>query len=232
MTSARLEILYEDNHVLAINKPALLPTMGAREGSPSLVLQAKAYLKEKYAKAGNVYLGVVSRLDAVVTGVVIFARTSKAAARLTEQFRTRVVEKTYWAVVEGAPNPPEGKCDDWMLKSERQARMIIVTRQTAGALDARLSYRTLGFADRGRLLEVRLETGRKHQIRAQLSHRGYPIRGDRKYDAQWPFAPGIALHARRLELVHPVRKTPLEITAPLPKYWRQLGIREDFFRCD
>lgn len=232
MTSTRLEILYEDNHVLAINKPALLPTMGAREGSPSLVLQAKAYLKEKYAKAGNVYLGVVSRLDAAVTGVVIFARTSKAAARLTEQFRTRVVEKTYWAVVEGAPNPPEGKCDDWILKSERQARMIIVTRQTAGALDARLSYRTLGSADRGRLLEVRLETGRKHQIRAQLSHRGYPIRGDRKYDAQWSFSPGIALHARRLELIHPVRKTPLEITAPLPKAWRQLGIREDYFRRD
>ncbi|MBW3600933.1 MAG: RNA pseudouridine synthase, partial [Planctomycetes bacterium] len=215
--------------LLVVNKQAMLPTMGVSEGRPSLLNHAKAYIKQKHQKPGNVYLGTVSRLDAPVTGLVLLARTSKAAARLTEQFRSREVEKIYWAVVEAVPSPPEATCVDWLRKDERHRKMHVTHGDAPGAQEARLSYRTLGQADGGRLLEVRLETGRKHQIRLQLAHRGFPIRGDRKYGGRSPFAPGVALHARRLELMHPVRKTPLILEAPLPRSWRQCGIADEFF---
>jgi 23S rRNA pseudouridine1911/1915/1917 synthase len=227
-----LAVLYEDNHLLAVNKPSLLPTMGAEEGNPSLVAEARKYLKRKYNKPGNVYLGVVSRVDARVTGVVLLARTSKAAARLTDLFRRREVEKRYWAIVEGAPDPPQGECVDWLRKDETSQRMRVVAPHDAGAQEARLSYRTLGPAAGGSLLEVRLETGRKHQIRVQLAHRGLPIRGDRKYGAKQSFPQGIALHARSLELLHPVRKTPLRLVAPLPAAWRKAGLDTSFLRED
>jgi 23S rRNA pseudouridine1911/1915/1917 synthase len=223
-------VLCEDNHLLAVNKPAMLPTMGVAEGQPSLIAAARDYLKTKYGKPGNVYLGVVSRLDAVATGVVLFARTSKAAARLTEQFRSREVEKTYWAIVEGTPRPSSQLCVEWLRKNETLHKMEVVAENTPGAQEARLSYRVLGEANGGTLLEVRLETGRKHQIRVQLGHRGLPIRGDRKYGARSSFTSGIALHARRLELAHPVRKTPLQLTAPLPDSWRAAGIAPEFFQ--
>lgn len=197
--------------------------MGVSEDQSSLFVQAKDYLKQKYAKPGNVYLGVVSRLDAQVTGVTLFARTSKAAARLTEQFRTRAVEKVYWAIVEGCLNPPAGECVDWIAKNERRRRMEVVAQNNPKAQEARLTYRTLATARDVSLLKVRLETGRKHQIRLQLSNLGHPILGDAKYDAQIPFAPGIALHARSLELIHPVRKTPLRIIAPFPRTWYHRG---------
>jgi 23S rRNA pseudouridine1911/1915/1917 synthase len=229
MGSLSFTVVYEDNHLLVVSKPAMLPTMGVSENRPSLLKEAKAYLKDKHQKPGNVYLGTVSRLDAPVTGLVLFARTSKAAARLTEQFRRREVEKTYWAVVEGAPSPPQANCVDWMRKDERHRKMHVAHGDAPGAQEARLSYRTLGKAEGGRLLEVRLETGRKHQIRVQLAHRGFPIRGDRKYGGRLPFSPGIALHARQLELTHPVRKTPLSLEAPLPKSWRQCGLAAEFF---
>jgi 23S rRNA pseudouridine1911/1915/1917 synthase len=227
--SSPLDILYEDNHLLAVNKPAILATMGVAPNEPSLVAIAKEYLKRKYAKPGNVYLGVVSRLDAVATGVCIFARTSKAAARLSEQFRTREVEKVYWLIVEGTPPHLAGECIDSMLKNEAARRMEIVSRGVAGAQEARLAYRVIGEADEGALLEVHLDTGRKHQIRAQMTHLGYPILGDRKYGARRPFSPGIALHARRLELTHPVRNSPLQLSAPLPRSWRSTGIAAEFF---
>ena len=221
-----LSVLYEDNHLLVINKPARLPVMGAAEGHDSLLHRAKQYIKQKYHKPGNVYLGVVSRLDAPVTGAVVLARTSKAAARLSEQFRHGTVEKIYWAIVSGHVEPAQSICSDWVLKDERMRKMFVARRDAQGAKQARLSYRTVDCLSGGTLLEVKLETGRKHQIRLQLAHRGHPILGDSKYGSRAPFPRGIALHARRLTFVHPVRKTPISLVAPLPKTWRELGVVE------
>jgi 23S rRNA pseudouridine1911/1915/1917 synthase len=212
-----MDILYEDNHLFVVNKPPGLPTQGVVEGAASVVTQAKAYLKRKYKKPGNVYLGVVSRLDASVSGVLVLARTSKAAARLSEQFRERKVEKVYWAVVEQVPDPPAGELLDWVKKDERNQRMAVVSRYTIGAQRARLTYRTLQQRLGGCLVEVRLETGSKHQIRLQLSHLGCPILGDRKYGSRRPLAGGIALHAQRLEFAHPVSQEALKFIAQPPK---------------
>ncbi len=223
-----LSVLYEDNHLLAVDKPAMLPTMGVAEERPSLLAEAREYIRHKYDKPGNVYLGIVSRLDAPVTGVVLVARTSKAAARLTAQFRDREVEKVYWALVEGTVAPPEGRLCDFVRKDERHRRMHIASPKTPGAQSAELEYRVLATwpkspAARGELattlLEVQLHTGRKHQIRVQLAHAGWPIVGDRKYGSRRAFPRGIALCARRLGLVHPVQREPLVIEAPLPPYW-------------
>ncbi|MEX0641221.1 MAG: RluA family pseudouridine synthase, partial [Pirellulales bacterium] len=224
-----LKVLYEDNHLLAVNKPAMLPTMGVREDRPSLLATAKEYIRRKYAKPGNVYLGIVSRLDAPVTGVVLIARTSKAAARLSEQFRERDVEKIYWAIVEGVVEPPAGQLVDFLRKDERHRRMHIAGPDASGAQRAELAYRLLAdepsaprVSDRvwATLLEVRPLTGRKHQIRVQLAQAGFPIVGDRKYGSRRPFECGIALHSRRLVVKHPVLKTPLVIEAPPPAEWR------------
>jgi 23S rRNA pseudouridine1911/1915/1917 synthase len=182
-----IEVLYEDNHLLAVNKPALLATMGVAEDKPSLLTLAKEYIRQEYHKPGNVYLGIVSRLDAPVTGVVLLARTSKAASRLTEQFRDHRVEKIYWALVEGGVDASAAELHDFLCKDERHRRMHV--------------------------------TGRKHQIRVQLSHASLPIVGDRKYGSSTSFPRGIALHARRLVVEHPVRKEPLTIEAPLPESW-------------
>jgi 23S rRNA pseudouridine1911/1915/1917 synthase len=222
-----LRVIYEDNHLLAVAKPAGLATMGLAADRTSLVTLARDYLKHKYRKPGNVYLGVVSRLDAPVTGVVLFARTSKAAARLTEQFRSGAVRKTYWAVVERAPRPVADRCRHWLLKDDRAHRVRIVEQGTRGAKEARLRYRTLATASKGTLLEVILETGRKHQIRVQLAERGSPILGDAKYGARASFAGGLALHARSLELEHPVQRNPLRLVAPLPVSWKDMGIAEN-----
>jgi 23S rRNA pseudouridine1911/1915/1917 synthase len=218
-------VLFEDNHLLVINKPAGLPTMGTPDGVPTLLTVAKEYVKNRYQKPGNVYLGVVSRLDAPVTGVVLLARTSKAAARLTEQFRTHTVEKNYWAVVEGVLEPSEGSLVDWLGHDDRHRKMHIVGPTLQGAKEARLSYRRLGIiAKKDSWLEVELETGRKHQIRLQLSHHGYPIVGDRKYGSLQSFASGIALHARRLVIAHPITAERLVFEAPVPNTWRRFGI--------
>ncbi len=218
----QLEVLYEDNHLLAVVKPPGLATMGVPAGRPSLLAISKQYIKQKYHKPGNVYLGIVSRLDAPVTGVVLLARTSKAAARLTDQFRRGTVEKLYWALVEGVPDPVAADCHDWLRADERHRRVHIATSSHPSAKEAHLSYCTLRQVARATLLEVRLHTGRKHQIRVQLADRGWPILGDRKYGAQRKFAAGIALHARYLALQHPVRDEPLELTAPLPPGWPQI----------
>lgn len=218
--SPSLEVLYEDNHLLAVNKPAGLPTMGVEAGTPSAWRLARDYVKRKYDKPGNVFLGVVSRLDAAVTGVVVFARTSKAAARLSEQFRDADVAKVYWAAVERPPSPPAGSCRDWLVKDERRQRMVVTTEGTPEAREARLTYRTLRSTKQATVLEVRLETGRKHQIRVQLASRGWPIIGDAKYGSTRTFPAGIALHARSLTVMHPVRKAPLTLLAPWPESWR------------
>ena len=224
-----IDVLYEDNHLLAVNKPAMLPTMGVSEDRPSLLTLAKDYVRRKYHKPGNVYLGIVSRLDAPVTGVVLLARTSKSASRLTEQFRERTVEKIYWALVEGRVEPPAGTLRDYMRKDERHRRMHIAEPNSPGAQLAELSYRTPSPSDDAphaakgtgiTLLEVQLLTGRKHQIRVQLAAAGLPIMGDRKYGGRRAFPSGIALHARRLVIEHPVRREPVELVAPVPVSWK------------
>jgi 23S rRNA pseudouridine1911/1915/1917 synthase len=206
--------------MLAVDKPAGIPTMGAAAGRTSLIGLARQYLKRRYRKPGNVYLGVVSRLDAPVTGVVLFARTSKAADRLNRQFAAGQTIKTYWAIVEHKPDPPEGKCHDWLLHDDARRKVVVQSRSCPGAKEAHLSYRVLRPVGGRTLIEVLLETGRKHQIRVQLAHRGWPIVGDTKYGAERPFPQGIALHARRLEIVHPVRQGPLIIETPPPNYWK------------
>ena len=219
-----LDILYEDNHLLAINKPAGLATMGVAADEPSAIQLGRQYLKERYDKPGNVYLGVVSRLDAAATGVLLFARTSKAAARLSQQFADRSTQKTYWAIAAGQFDPPAAELVDWVRKDEPQRRMAIVASGAPGAQRAELAYRALRPVGNDTLLEIDLITGRKHQIRLQLASRGHPIRGDRKYGSRQQFAAGIALHARRLSIEHPTRREPVEIVAPLPLAWRRLGI--------
>jgi 23S rRNA pseudouridine1911/1915/1917 synthase len=214
-----LDVLYEDNHLLAVNKPAMLPTMGVADDRPSLLAAAKEYIRRKYHKPGNVYLGIVSRLDAPVTGVVLLARTSKAAARMTKQFRERDVEKVYWAIVEGVVEPANGHLIDFMRKDERHRRMHVTGPNTPEAQRAELSFRLVRRLAGASLLEVRPVTGRKHQIRVQLSHAGIPIVGDRKYGSTRPFPGGIALHSRRLVIAHPVSKMQLAIEAPLPAAW-------------
>ncbi|MEM7317196.1 MAG: RluA family pseudouridine synthase [Planctomycetota bacterium] len=218
-----LEILYEDNHLLIVNKPALLATMGVAEDKPSVLSLAKEYVKQKYEKPGNVYLGVVSRLDAPVTGVLVMARTSKAASRLSEQFRNRDVDKVYRAVVEGVPDKPEACLLHWLRKDERHRRVHVTMKDKDTAQEARLRYRLIReLAGDLSLLEVKLETGRKHQIRVQLSAIGHPIVGDRKYKSNVAFSEGIALHSYYVKLTHPVKREPIEITVSEPPSWRGL----------
>jgi 23S rRNA pseudouridine1911/1915/1917 synthase len=217
----QLAILYEDNHLLAVNKPAMLPTMGVEEDRPSLLVLAKDYIKQKYQKPGNVYLGIVSRLDAPVTGVVLLAKTSKAAARLSESFRSREVEKTYLAAVEGVPIEPAAVLEHHLRKDERHRKVHVTNESAADAQVARLQYRMLASSSHMSLLEVELETGRKHQIRVQLAQIGHPIVGDRKYGGEAAFGEGIALHAHRLKLEHPVKREAIVIEAPVPAGWKR-----------
>jgi 23S rRNA pseudouridine1911/1915/1917 synthase len=220
MRSGDVTVLLEDNHLLAVNKPPGMATMGVATGITSLAKWAKQYIKRRYRKPGNVYLGIVSRLDAGTSGVVLFARTSKAAARLTEQFRTRAVQKTYWAIVAGDMQPPQGELVDWVAKDEVRQRMAIVDQAVPGAKLARLHYRTLRSVRMGTWLEVELDTGRKHQIRLQLAARGYPVLGERKYARAALRDDAMALHARKLVFQHPVRGELIEIVAPPPAIWR------------
>jgi 23S rRNA pseudouridine1911/1915/1917 synthase len=223
--SHALRVLYEDNHLLAVLKPAGLATMGVAADSPSLLKLAKQHIKQKYQKPGNVYLGVVSRLDSPVSGVVVFARTSKAAARLTEQFRTHRVEKTYWALVEGVLEPSSGTLTNYLARDEVNRRMRIVGATMPGSQQASLGYRRLKIVRKDlSLVEVDLQTGRKHQIRLQLAESGHPIIGDEKYGSRRKFGGGIALHARRLTVDHPIRHENITFEAPVPETWNRFGI--------
>ncbi len=224
MTAHEIQVIYEDNHLLAVLKPAGMATMGLPGDKPTLLSLAKQHVKQRYDKPGSVYLGVVSRLDVPVTGVVLFARTSKAARRLTEQFRTRTVEKTYWALVEGLVKPVSGECIDWVRRDERNRRVRIVGPSQPGAKEARLVYRRLRTLRESSLLEVEPETGRKHQIRVQLAGRGHPVLGDRKYGSRCSFPAGIALHALRLAVDHPVRDERVVLEGPVPDAWRTFGL--------
>jgi 23S rRNA pseudouridine1911/1915/1917 synthase len=224
VSSAPFPILYEDNHLLVVVKPPGIPTMGVGDDRTSALALARAYVKQKYDKPGKVYLGVVSRLDAPVSGVLVFARTSKAAARLTEQFRSRSVEKIYWAVVEGDVEPPQATLTDWLVHDDRHRRMHATDIGTPPAQQATLFYRKLKRLQQNSLLEVTLETGRKHQIRVQFARRGHSIVGDRKYGSQTELRLGIALFARRLKIEHPIRHEALEFIAPVPPTWHKLGV--------
>jgi 23S rRNA pseudouridine1911/1915/1917 synthase len=225
-----LVILFEDNHCLAVAKPAPLLTQGP-PGVPSLEAQAKAYLKERYHKPGNVYLGIPHRLDRPVSGVVLFARSTKAAQRLAEQFQGRQMHKVYWALVErsatGDLPPAAGSWEDWLRKSKDEARAERVLPDAPQARLAVLHFRRLRERGDDALLEIEPQTGRMHQIRVQAAVRGWPVRGDVWYGARLPFGPPaalprervIALHARSLTFLHPIRYEPLTVTAPLPELW-------------
>ncbi len=221
-TGDMLEVLYEDNHLLVVNKPVGYATQGAAPGRPSLLDAARHYLKEKYHKPGNVYLGVVSRLDSLVSGVLVLARTSKAAARLNAQFSTGLAQKTYWALVHPGPQPAQGTWQDRLAKNEQRQRMEVVGPGRPAA-NATLHYATLGTHRGTAWLEIQLVTGRKHQIRVQCAHHGSPILGDVKYGSTRPFPHGIALHARSLQIEHPTRREPLPFVAPVPCCWREFG---------
>ncbi len=223
MNSLNIQVLYEDNHLLVINKPAELATMGALAGEPTAAAWAAAYLKRRYQKPGNAFVGVVSRLDSFVSGVLVLARTSKAANRLTEQFRERQTEKLYIACVEGELSEPNWKAlTANIAKNEAAHRMAVVPPKTLGAQSAALEFRTLKNSPSKTLIEVNLLTGRKHQIRLQLSDAGHPILGDSKYGASSKFAKGIALHACRLTIEHPTLQKPMTFFAPLPAAWSSL----------
>lgn len=219
--SISLDVLYQDNHLLVVNKPALLPTMGVGAEQESLLDIAKQYIRKKYHKPGNVYLGIVSRLDAPVTGVTVIARTSKAASRLSDAFRTRRVQKTYWAVVEGTMDPASGSLEHHLRKDERHRKVHVTHADCPGAQLARLSYQVLATDDERSLVEIGLETGRKHQIRVQLAKTGSPILGDLKYGSLQQYQPGIALHSRQLRFDHPVRSERMEFCADVPAAWNQ-----------
>lgn len=197
--------------------------MGVAADKLSVLTMAKHYIKEKYDKPGEVYLGIVSRLDAPVSGVLIIARTSKAAARLNKQFRERdTVAKTYWAAVDGRPSADERTLEDWIESDERHRKMRVAKRHSDVAKHAILTYRVLEESGGLNLLEVLPVTGRKHQIRLQLAHHGHAVAGDRKYGSRREFPAGIALHCRRLELEHPVLREHIAFTAPLPPSWGSL----------
>jgi 23S rRNA pseudouridine1911/1915/1917 synthase len=230
-----LQVLFEDYHCVAVCKPAGLLTQ-APPGVPSLEARVKAYLKEKHAKPGNVYLGIPHRLDRPVSGAVIFARNTKAARRLAEEFQQHRVEKVYWAAVTGTVAPPEGTWEDWLRKLADESRTEVVPADTPGARYALLGYRALQPLPRGRtLLELRPMTGRMHQLRAQSGRRGHPILGDAQYGSEELFGPPaahprqqlIALHARRLTVKHPTRPDPIDVTASLPPTWADLGVSPD-----
>ena len=214
-----MEILYEDNHIIAVNKTCNEIVQGDKTGDTPLSETVKAYIKEKYNKPGEVFLGVTHRIDRPTSGVVLFARTSKALARLNEMFKSHEqIQKTYWAIVQGEPKQPEARLENWLVKNEAQNKSYITKPGAKDAKQAVLSYKTLAKGDHYTLLEVNLETGRHHQIRCQLAAIGCPIKGDLKYGAKRSNPDGgICLHARQIAFIHPVKKEPVTIVAPVPK---------------
>lgn len=221
MSLPQLDILYEDNHCLAIAKPAGWPSTHYQGREETLDRAVKSYLKQKHSKPGNVFLGVVHRLDRGVSGVLLFARTSKAAARLAEQFRQGTVQKTYWAIVEGKLATPAGTLEDWLQKDRTVGRVHVVTPRAPGTRRALLSFQTKAHHGDLTWLEVRPQTGRRHQLRVQLAHHGYPIYGDLKYGSRHTFSGAVALHARALTFLHPVRHEPTTLVAEIPPTWRE-----------
>ena len=218
-----MTVLYEDNHIIIINKAAGEIVQGDKTGDESLCDTMKAYIKEKYAKPGNVFIGLPHRLDRPVSGVVVFAKTSKALERLNRMFSEGSVKKIYWALTKGIPVPAEAELESWILRNEKMNKSFSYPKEVKGSKRAVLHYRLAAASQNYNLIEVELKTGRHHQIRCQLSSIGCPIKGDLKYGAQRSNPDGsISLHARHIEFIHPVSKETISITAPLPndKLWQ------------
>ncbi|GAB4138335.1 MAG: RNA pseudouridine synthase [Bacteroidia bacterium] len=211
------EVIYEDNHLIAVNKKPSDIVQGDKTGDIPLSEHVKQYIKKKYNKPGEVFLGVIHRLDRPVSGIVLFAKTSKALARMNEQFKTREVKKTYWAVVTAKPPLSSQHLVHWLHKNEKLNKSFSSSTEKPGWLKCELDYKLLGESDRYFLLEVLPMTGRHHQIRVQLSSIGCIIKGDLKYGAKRSNPDGsIHLHARKLEFMHPVKNEPVSIVAPVP----------------
>lgn len=213
-----LQVIYEDNHIIVVNKRSGDIVQGDKTGDKPLSDVVKEFLKAKYNKPGNVYLGTVHRLDRPTTGLVIFAKTSKALPRLNTLFSTKTVRKIYWAIVKNEPPKPKDTLINWLKKNPKNNKSFSYIKEVADSKKAILHYKLLKRLDRYILLEIELETGRHHQIRSQLSNIGCPIKGDLKYgfDRSNRDA-GIHLHARRIVFIHPVSKNPMDIIAPLPE---------------
>lgn len=217
MTS-NLHILYEDNHLLVIRKPVGILVQGDHTGDPNLLDLGKTYLKEKYNKPGNVFLGLVHRLDRPVSGVMVFARTSKAAARLSEQIRNRTIQKQYWAIAEGTL-PDKGRLEHHIAKRQTKSRIV----EPPQGQHATLSYRRIKHNDAFSWLEIQLNTGRHHQIRVQFSHIGHPLLGDYKYGSRKSFPNrSFALHAQSLTFIHPTTQEPLTFQTDPDPYWQTI----------
>lgn len=218
LEGSRGRLLYEDNHIIAVNKTSSEIVQGDKTGDKPISEFIKLYIKEKYNKPGDVFLGVTHRLDRPVSGVVLFARTSKALARLNEMFRNQEVEKTYWAIVQNRPKEPEGRLEHYLVRNEKQNKSYAYDAEKPNSKKATLSYKLIASSERYHLLEVKLETGRHHQIRCQLAAMGCPIKGDLKYGAPRSNpGGGISLHARSATFVHPVSKEKIHIEAPVPE---------------
>ena len=213
-----MEIVYEDNHLIIVYKHSGEIVQGDKTGDVPLSEDVKCYLKEKYQKPGNVFLGVVHRLDRPVTGLVVFAKTSKALTRLNKMFRDGEVHKTYWAITKNLPPQSEGTLTHWLVRNEKQNKSYAYDHEVPHSKKAILKYRLIGQSDHYCLLEVNLMTGRHHQIRCQLAHMGCPIKGDLKYGAQRSNPDGsICLLAHHVEFVHPVSKQLISLDSPLPE---------------
>lgn len=213
-----MTVLYEDNHIIVVNKESGEIVQGDKTGDVPLSDIVKDWIKEKYGKPGNVFLGVVHRLDRPVQGIVMFAKTSKALTRLNEMFKSSDVHKTYWAITSNRPKEQEGTLTNWIVRNEKQNKSYAYDVEKPNSKKAVLHYRLLAASERYNLIEVQLMTGRHHQIRCQLAKMGCPIKGDLKYGAKRSNVDGsISLLARRLEFVHPVSKQNIVVEAPLPK---------------
>ena len=213
-----VEVLYEDNHLIVVNKQSGDIVQGDKTGDKPLPEYIKDYLREKYNKPGNIFCGVIHRLDRPVTGIVIFAKTSKALARMNQLFRDKDIQKTYWALVENKPKEDSGSLENYLIKNQKNNKSRVCDKNTDGSLKASLNYKVLKSLDRYTLLEVKPITGRHHQIRVQLSHMGSIIKGDLKYGAKRSNKDAsISLHAREIDFIHPVKKVPIRVVAPLPK---------------
>lgn len=221
-----LSVLYEDNHIIIINKPSGALVQGDKSGDAPISEDVKLYIKEKYSKPGDVFLGVIHRLDRPVSGIVIFARTSKALERMNALFKDKKVQKTYWAVVQNPPKLQRGTIHTYTIKDSIKLKAKVFDKEVAGSKLCVLDYRIINNTDRYHLLEVLPHTGRYHQIRSQLSHIQSPIKGDIKYGYARTNPDGsIHLHARKIDFIHPVSKIQISVTAPVPQHdnlWKDL----------
>lgn len=222
-----MKVVYEDNHIIIVAKESGEIVQGDKTGDVPLSETVKQYIKDKYQKPGAVFLGVTHRLDRPVSGLVVFARTSKALTRLNNMFRNGEVHKTYWAIVQSPPQSQEGTLRHWLVRNERQNKSYAHDHEVPDSKEAVLKYQLMGHSERYWLLEVNLLTGRHHQIRCQLAAMGSPIKGDLKYGARRSTPDGsISLLARRIEFVHPVSKESIVVESPLPadRLWQSITI--------